>query len=290
MMARKLAGALRFRGRDPVAGASRSADEEGGDEQDAARRIAAHLAIVKKELGPATRSMSTWVTLADLHDMILHLCHGDMAVVERLIGPREPLDDSIIAYNQGFEAYRDGDMNAAATSFARAIEMVPWNALARFTLASVRFLEGDVKAALAILGELLAMVESVARSEVLTNMGMCAFKLDRLDAARTSFQEAVAIDPANAFAWHDLAALEDVAGNVDAARDAYVKALAINREDAETWYNLGALLGKQGLKAERLHCFIKAEEQGFPELREMIEDLLAQGVEPRAPAGVQAAR
>ncbi|MEX2684037.1 MAG: hypothetical protein Q6373_020880 [Candidatus Sigynarchaeota archaeon] len=53
--------------------------------------------------------------------------------------------------------------------------------------------------------------------------------------------------------------------------------------DEELWYNLGNVLGKAGKKAERLFCFMKAEECGFLELKGFIRDLVAQGIKPVDP-------
>jgi len=210
--------------------------------------------------------------------------------LETELGPGEgtandgdQIDASMAEYLAGYQAYQDGDFTEAEVRLAKSASLLEWNILALLNLGNLYFLQGLHDKAEQSFSKALLHAEGDARSEILTNLGMCALKMENISEAGECFHQAIDLDPGNALALNDMGLVKEMEGNEGEALEYYKAAIKADLEDDEIWYNLGTLLGKQGNKEGRLYCFMKAEELGFAGLKELIDDLVDQGIKPVNP-------
>jgi Tfp pilus assembly protein PilF len=252
------------------------------DIQEQLRHVVDQIAAIKAELAEKTHYLRICGTLADLfaakNELEAKLDAGGTGGTEN-----DPIDGSMVEYLMGYQAYQDGDFEEAEAYFSTSIDRLEWNLLARLNLGNLHFVQGAHDKAEIVFTEALAFAENGARSEVLTNLGMNAVKQDKLMAAENFFRQAIDIDPGNALALNDMGLVKDMQESEEEALQYYERAIRADPSDCELWYNLGTVLGKLGNKEGRLFCFMKAEERGFAELREMIDDLVDQGIKPKSP-------
>ncbi len=239
---------------------------------------------IKRELREKTPFMGIWGTLADLYALkaTLNARAGDANAKEGGTSP-DAIDESMAEHVAGYKDYQGGFLDDAEAHLVASIDRLGWNVLARMTLGNLFFVKGEHAKAAAAFEAALPHCGGAASSEVLTNLGMNAFKAGDVTAAEKHFARAIELDPANAYAFNNLGLVSEAQDDLDAAITWYIKAVEANPSDEELWYNLGNVLGKAGKKAERLFCFLRAEKRGFSELRELVEDLVAQGIEPADP-------
>ena len=245
-------------------------------------RINNQIAAIKKELVEQTHYLKIWGTFADLYVARNNLA-TELGIEVKTPSDNDPIDASMAEYLAGYQAYQDGDFTGAEDYFSESINLLGWNIIALLNLGNLYFIQGAHEKAAIIFDQALEHSENGARSEVLTNLGMNAIKRDMIPDAEEFFRQAIDLDPDNALALNDMGIVKEMEGIGDEAVGYYKQAVQADPSDNELWYNLGTMLGKQGNKEGRLYCFIKAEERGSTELREMINDLVDQGIKPVNP-------
>lgn len=206
-----------------------------------------------------------------------------MGLGDGALNDDDPIDASMVEYLAGYKEYQDGNFMDAEVHFSKSIDLLEWNILALLNLGNLYYLQGAYDKAEMIFDKALKYAEHDASSEILTNLGMNALKRDLITDAEEFFHHAIDLNPGNALALNDMGLVKEREENDDEALVYYKQAVQVDPSDDELWYNLGTLLGKLGDKEGRLYCFMKAEERGFIELDEMIQDLVDQEIKPRNP-------
>ncbi len=254
------------------------------DEETAIAAVQERIDEIKRTLPEKTPIMRVWGTLADLYALkaALQARMSDGAANPGGASP-DAIDESMGEYAAGYKDYQAGSLADAEAHLEASIDRLGWNVLARLTLGNMFFVAGEHEKAEDALKAALPYCEGAALSEVLTNLGMNAFKAGRVPDAEGHFTRAVEVNTANAYALNNLGLVSESRDDLDGAISWYIKAVEANASDEELWYNLGNTLGKVGKKAERLYCFMRAEERGFTELKELVDDLVAQGIKPVDP-------
>ncbi|HME54671.1 MAG TPA: tetratricopeptide repeat protein [Candidatus Lokiarchaeia archaeon] len=245
-------------------------------------RIQDQIDEIKKNLVEKTRVLKTWGTLADLYTARDRL-PTEMMSEGSTASNEDSIDASMAEYLAGYKEYQDGNFTDAEGHFLNSIDLLDWNILAIVNLGNLQYLQGGHDKAEETFNKALTYAENDARSEILTNLGMNALKRDLVTDAKEFFHQAIDINSSNASALNDMGLVKEAEENDGEALEYYKRAIKADPSDEEIWYNLGTLLGKQGNKEGRLFCFIKAEKRGFIELKEMIDDLYKQGIEPVNP-------
>ncbi len=255
-----------------------------GNEETTIAAVQEHIDEIKQVLQGKTPVMRVWGTLADLYALKAAMqARTDDAADFQSGASQDAVDESMGEYVAGYKDYQEGSLADAEAHLEASIDRLGRNVLARLTLGNLFFVAGEHGKAETTLNAALPHCEGSALSEVLTNLGMNAFKAGKVPDAEGHFTRALEVDPANAYALNNLGLVREARDDLDGAIPWYVKAVEANASDEELWYNLGNALGKVGKKAERLFCFMKAEERGFTELKELIDDLVAQGIKPADP-------
>ena len=142
--------------------------------------------------------------------------------------------------------------------------IAPWHALEAdlSTLADVGSAldRRDGEEALTQLGPLAA---TWFRAEALTLQGTAQIYVGDPEAARASFEDAVAVDPEHYRALTNLGniALED--GEVDEAIEFYGRALKINDEFANAHHNMGVALRRKGHVAKSVRQLRRAQRLAY---------------------------
>lgn len=142
---------------------------------------------------------------------------------------------------------------------------------ARPTIAPWHALEADL-AALVEVGsaldrrdgdEAMAQLEPLAatwfRAEALTLQGTAQIYIGDPDAAKDSFEDALAIDPEHYRALTNLGNLELEEGDVDVAIQQYERAIKINDQFANAHHNLGVALRRKGQVAKSVRQLRRAQ-------------------------------
>lgn len=255
-----------------------------GVEPDAVPAVQEHIDEIKRELREKTPLLGVWGTLADLYALKASIeARANEGAAGAGSACPDALDESMGEYVAGYTDYQRGSLDEAEAHLVASIDRLGWNVLARMTLGNLFFIKGNHEKAKAAFLAALPYCEGAAASEILTNMGMNAFKAGDVTAAEKHLTLAVELDPANAYALNNLGLVSETESDLDAAITWHIKAVEAKPSDEELWYNLGTVLGKAGDKAGRLYCFMQAEERGFSELKELVEDLVAQGIKPADP-------
>jgi tetratricopeptide (TPR) repeat protein len=97
--------------------------------------------------------------------------------------------------------------------------------------------------------------------EALCNLGVAQRRLDDLDAAKTSFTQAVARHPQSADALRGLAAVAIDQGDYVLALDAESKLEQLGERIPELNYNIGILLQQANLQEDAARSFRRATEE-----------------------------
>ncbi len=242
-------------------------------------RIRARIKEIKIVLAEKTSDLELWRTYADSYDLLSSL----QPASEQSNELPDAMDSSMEKFNEGNKQYQLGNFDEAEDYLVESISLFNRNLLAHMTIGNLFFLKGEYEKATKAFKDALSFSSGGARSEVLTNLGMNMIKQGHFVDAERCFLEAVELNRVNAFACNNLGLLNETKGNFDAAIGWYKKAVEAKPDDDELWYNLGNILGKIGDKECRLFCYIKAEERGFSELKEIINDLVAQRIIPKDP-------
>lgn len=195
-----------------------------------------------------------------------HAQRGDYAGAARCFAQAVAIDGRNPAYlaNLG-EAYRRlGEPERAVDAFARAADLAPDFAAARFGLANalkdlgrleeavehykatLRVEPGHARAfynlgnSFLALGHFRSAIDCYQAAAALApehpethnNLGVALKELDRLDEAIAAFRRAIAQRPGFVEAWRNLGQVFDKQGDIEAARRSYRRALELQPEDA----------------------------------------------------------
>lgn len=244
---------------------------------------------IKNELEKGHNNLSLWGSLADLVKVKTQLINREPTIITEIAANNAEetrmieINDSVNAYLDGFSSYQDGDFSEAEGSFLESIDIYSGNLAAYIDLGNLYFLQKKYKDCRDILERALLVADQPSKAKIHSNLGMVAISAGDVGTATYHLEEALKIDPKNIHALNNHGLLMEKLGDGDRAKEDYKNAILLQPKDGELWYNLGNLLGKQSDKEGRLFCFIQAEENGFPEIDEMIEGLLDQGFKPKNP-------
>ncbi len=104
---------------------------------------------------------------------------------------------------------------------------------------------GDFAGALALYREIVAGFDPLTRGQILNRMGMLAYALKDLRAARTYYEQALALAPGEASVLMNLANALHGLDEAAAAEEAYGRALAASGERADVLYNYAVFLAER---------------------------------------------
>jgi len=141
------------------------------------------------------------------------------AVYAKLLAqaPRDPT----VLINGGVLALSRGDVAGALARLARAVEVVPGNAIAHGNLGFALLAAGRASDALAALERAVAIKPDFAQAH--NNRGIALERLGRRAEARAAFERALAIAPAYTDAATNLGELANREGDAAAARAAFAR-------------------------------------------------------------------
>ena len=154
-----------------------------------------------------------------------------------------------------------GDGAAAEPHLRVAVAAVPEDATALFLLGRAAARQGRVAEATELVRQAIRLDEAGGASQWHEVLGILQTEAGDFAAAKVSYEEALAVDPANVAARNNLGKLlSNHFGNHDAARVAYETALVYgkgdNKEMGRVHANLGALLGSvyEDVAGAAEHC------------------------------------
>jgi predicted O-linked N-acetylglucosamine transferase (SPINDLY family) len=174
--------------------------------------------------------------------------------VDKLISTKP--SDSTDFFSLGNSCRDQGDLDAAAENYYKAIELKPNYAEAHNNLALV--LQEQCKHDEAIKHCRIAL-ESLPNSViVLSNLGTALQKHGELDAATECLQKAVALQPDYSEAHYNLGNVLQAQGKLDLAIQSYQRSLSLKPDCAEAHYNLGNAYLAQGQLDAAVECYRKA--------------------------------
>jgi Tfp pilus assembly protein PilF len=187
------------------------------------------------------------------------------------------------AFNQGMEAMKVQQYQAAVDAFAKASELDPkqnavWGQLAEAYSALAQQKTGAEQEALlakSIEGFQKAMELKPDDAAYHNNFGLVLVRAKKINEAQAELEKAAQLDPANAGKYYyNMGAVMMNTGQMDAAGEAFKRAIATTPNYAPAWYQYGLyLLGKaqiapdgkiqppEGTK-EAFDTFLKLEPTG----------------------------
>jgi len=112
-----------------------------------------------------------------------------------------------------------------------------------------------------------AVKEEAKNPVIHSQLGVCYFHLKNLDAALSSMDEALKLDPDYSYRYASRAYIKDAKGDVVGAIEDYKKAIELDPDDAVNFNNLGLLEEKLGYIEASKKNFKKADE-----LAKMLEE------------------
>ena len=156
----------------------------------------------------------------------------------------------------GFIEAGDGELDAAADCFARAVRIRPRAAQAHYNL-------GLVLKSLDRLDESVRHLETALdnggdKVAITTMLGNVLAAMGRNPEAEQRYRQAVEHDPGYVMAWFNLGVLLQAWGRSVEAADCYRKAVELNPGFAEAWTNLGTIHQEDGKDLNAVQCFHKA--------------------------------
>jgi len=142
----------------------------------------------------------------------------------------------------GLIAHQTGKFETAVDLISRAIGIKPSGPM-YYNLGVSLQAQGKLDAAISSYRQALALKPDDAKA--LSNLGAALQIQGQLDAAAESFRRALAIRPNDAGAHNNLGVVLQGQGNFDAAIKSYRNAISLNPDDAEAHNNLGNALRDQ---------------------------------------------
>lgn len=165
------------------------------------------------------------------------------------------------AYNRGRAALNAGELDAAESSFARAVELQPMNIEAQTTLAQVRFMCGDARFERALASAAQANPENVRLQSLL---GELLWRAGRLTAAEAVLRELLRRKGPNASVQSTLAVMLLDAGMWQEAEAQALEAAAAAPDNQGVMLNLVTILMARGA-AQEASQFIAAQLRRWPD-------------------------
>ena len=154
---------------------------------------------------------------------------------------------------RGIDAHRQGQLDAAASAYKRALSLDPQHAHALHYLGVIDYQGGRFESALPLLER--AAVAIPSEPEFHNNLGLVYAALDRLAQATSAYRRAIALKADHAQAWNNLGlalhADNDLYGAIDAFRRALLHAPAFT---GARW-NLALALLADGQFREGWQCY-----------------------------------
>ena len=202
------------------------------------------------------RSEATWLCLSrqgrekefhDLFDLALHEVEENLGVALLENGQAE----------EAMQHFQQVTALAPSSGAAMGREQAGYAAVAHLYLGAYDQQRGQLGAAIEQYKQVLSLAQSFAAQNVyanlppvlikvkataLGNMGDAYFGLRDYDEAKSSFQAAVALDPASARSWVGLGVMKQKSGDLQGAIEAYSQAIKLQPSD------VGYLLLAQALQ------------------------------------------
>ena len=137
----------------------------------------------------------------------------------------------------GDRARTEGDLDEAATAYAKALELSPDDAKVLHALGQMHSQAGDFDAAVEAIRQSLAVDRAQPMAWV--NLGIALAGSGRPGEAREAYGEALALNPHEALAHFNLGNLHQVAGRYEEAAEAYEQAVIADPGLGRAHFELG---------------------------------------------------
>ena len=154
-----------------------------------------------------------------------------------------------ISIEEALSLHREGRLDEAAALYRKLLADNPKYADALHLLGAVEFQRKNPQAAIAFIGEAIAIAPNTAAFH--SNLGLALVELNRLEEALASYDRAVAIEPGFAQAHYNRGVALGLLKRLDEALASYNCALAIMPDNADALVNRGVAL-------RDLDCFDEA--------------------------------
>lgn len=156
----------------------------------------------------------------------------------------------------GVVAFQRGNMQESLQFLQKVVKSDPRNLMACYNLANVLMHTGDHARAL----EFHERARQLKPDDywILVNHGISLSRLKRFDQAKASLHKAIALNPAQAEGWQNLATCLKDSKDYAAALPAYDEAIGLRPDYAEAWSGKGSVLHSLMRYEEALACFDQA--------------------------------
>lgn len=209
---------------------------------------------------------------------------GNNEIAVELIGKAIRANpSSLMYYNLGLALKAQGNFDAAAESYRKALSIRPDYAEAHYNLGNVLQEQGRLDMAAACYRKATACKPDYAKAYC--NLGNVLQEQGKPDEATASYRNAISYQPDYAEAYYNLGIMLKEQGKVDAAVASYRKAIMHEPDWADAHCNLGNALQLQGKLDEATACYRRALE--LDPANESAEHLIASltaGTTERAPS------
>ncbi|MGE5088824.1 MAG: DUF5672 family protein [Candidatus Levyibacteriota bacterium] len=180
-------------------------------------------------------------------------CHGALggpaAAPAKDTGVRPPPGAAAASLaQQGMEAHRRGDIDAAERAYRAALATDPDQPLALHYLGVVLYQRGRLAEALPLLQRAATQVPE--EPEFHNNLGLALAALDRNDDAVAAYRRSLALKPGHATAWNNLGLVLQAMNRLPDAIDAFRQSLGVAPDFAAAHWNLALALLAHGHYAE----------------------------------------
>ena len=151
-----------------------------------------------------------------------------------LVGQNADFEKS---FNDGIRAMREGDWNAAVTSFTLASRILPTSAEAQFNLGLAQLQQGHPQEAIPPLNRAIELSPKLRGAHLF--LGVARYRLNDYAAAITALRKETQIDAGNGKALMWLGVAQLAAGDNAAAAASLDKAAQLNPDDVDILYHRG---------------------------------------------------
>ena len=161
-----------------------------------------------------------------------------------MAGPEQAPESAEAQFDLGVALARNGELDAAAAAYRRAIALRPDHVQAHLNLGGVLRRQGRLDEAVAAYRQ--ALVHRPDYPMAFNNLGNALRAQGRLQEAAQSYRRAIALQPDYAEAHHHLGVVLRDLGELGAAVAAYRRAVVLRPDYAEAHNNLGVALADRG--------------------------------------------
>jgi tetratricopeptide (TPR) repeat protein/SAM-dependent methyltransferase len=166
------------------------------------------------------------------------------------------IPDAQSLYANAVRLHQAGRRAEAEQLFRQVLAMEPRHAGSLHLLGVMQYMRGDGDAAVALIGEAIAIDATVA--DYHSNLGLALNALGRRDEAAASLRLALALNPGLAESWNNLGNVYLDQDRLDLAAESYRKAQALAPEIAAIHVNLADALRRGGKLAAAVASYRKA--------------------------------